>query len=317
MPALVGDVTYSQFLDWKKPVETFVQNDVAAYEKGKEGKAGGEAGDGQEVGPEEVGEPTYLLNVWLYFMELVGNNAHVERPEILEVLVRSLSALVDADLKDIPIHQDGDDLKDLLENGVDWYDGKDVTLCRLSCHLCAFFRNYIATHEPPDVAHCVEYKGERYYIEPERAMLLADASGGIPDVKKYTVAEVEDLNELQRMFDYQIKQVGDPDGALQFQLDLCMLAVLLRKEGERLPEKKVRSEWIDARSRHFAELPMSVVYDVRAFFLSTLKRYLEALFLRRTSGKGQSSPQAPGPTGNRQGRRNAGPRRSGGLSIVR
>ena len=69
--------------------------------------------------------------------------------------------------------------------------------------------------------------------------------------------------------DKEIEKTGDLYGELEFERELRVMAVLLRKEGEQLPinvaERKI---WIENRAKHFQGLPLDIVMGVRFFLFS-------------------------------------------------
>lgn len=311
LPVSVGDVTYSAFLDWRSPITDFVQKEVRQQEEGMEKDMPQDlkAADIHEMAAihqqqmekeqkkKGMTESQFLVNSFKMFLSIIQLGGHMERPEILEVLNKSLAAIIPEPLTEIAIHNAGDDLTEMLENGVDWFDGGDVTLCRLTCHLCNLFKNYIAIVPPIGDAYQCEYKGDAYYLQPDRVKRLYALNHPIIDKKAstsrrgFTTDEVNEISEYQRIFDKKIERKGDPDGALEFQLNLLQLAILLRKDGEMLPRaREERRKWVHERSLHFQQLPMSVVYEVRAFFLGISKYLLTSLILQHTSGKVQRSP---------------------------
>lgn len=329
LPTEVSSIPYSKFLDWRSPILAFVQNEVKNQEKER-----------AEVVPEKVNadnfhelaaihqqefeksqqskdmtETEYLLNSFKMFLTMIEMGAHIERPEILETLTKSLAAIIPERLNSIPITNDGEDLKALLENGIDWMDGNDISLVRLTCYLCNLFKNYIALVPPIGVAYSCEYKDETYFIEPERVKRL---NIGKEKGKGWTTDEVNEFTEYQRIFDKKIETKGDPDGSLEFEMCLLQLAILLRKEGEEMPETRdERRKWVYERSRHFADMPMSTVYEVRTFFLRTLGNLLMSRIMQRISGKPLPSLTSKKEATNTTGKQKRTRRKFQGLSMKR
>lgn len=333
IPTDVTGITYGAFLDWRSPIVTFVQGIVREQEAEKEQELPKEltpdnfkqlaqahnAAVEKDMQAKGMQEHEYLLNSFKMFCTMLAMGGHIERPEMLEVLEKSLSVLVKGDMSLLPIHNDTDEIDDLLGNGVNWLDGEDITLVRLLCYLCNLFSSYIAVIPPVDVRYQTTYKGEVYYLEPDRLQRLAVMGAPvIGQVKGFTVDEVNELTEYQRIFDKKIETKGDPDGALEFQLSLLQIAIMLRKDGEVLPRtREARRQWLHDRSLHFKELPMCVVYEVKAFFLRTLNVLLTNLITSRISAKGQVSPNGRKEARNTGGRQDRTRRRFRNLSIQR
>lgn len=334
LPASVAEVTYCQFLDWRSPITAFVQKEVKQQEKEAEKEmpenvtkdnfhqlaAIHQAQMEKDQQVKQLSEPEYLLNSFKMFLTMIQLGAHLERPEMLEVLNKSIAAIIPEPLNDIPITTPDDDLSDLLQNGVDWMDGQDLSLCRLTCYLCNLFRNYISIIPPIGQNYSCEYKGETYYVQPEKLLRLEGIN--LPTVghahRKFTTDEVNEFTEYQRIFDKKIETKGDPDGALEFQMNLTQLAILLRKDGERLPSaRNERRQWIHQRSAHFKDLPMSIVYEVRTFFLRTLRHSLLNLISQRILEKPLPSPTLQGITARQAARQRSGRRKRPKLSMKR
>jgi hypothetical protein len=87
----------------------------------------------------------------------------------------------------------------------------------------------------------------------------------------YTVGEVMEVEEADRMYRVAKKQQGDPDGTFEFTATLRSMAILLRPDGHVLPWREVDLErYVEQQSEKFQDLTMDVVLDVRFFLRSTL-----------------------------------------------
>jgi len=169
----------------------------------------------------------------------------------------------------------------MLTEGIDFFDGKDVTLTRLLCFYCSVFRSFIAVLPPVGEPLTFTYQGETYLLKAksvERAYTQ--------DQAKLTTNEVFEVIETRRIIEKATEVRGDPEGALEFQMNLALVAALARKENEPLPVNPAeRRRFVDGRALLFKGLPMSDVYRIRAFFLRTLTDLLTSMTMQLISAK--------------------------------
>jgi len=118
----------------------------------------------------------------------------------------------------------------------------------------------------------VEYKGEWYTISGRDLERATDKTKWVG-----SVGEMLTWNQLDHLMRETIAEppIGEDGKAIdqasiEFTFNRGQMAAVLRKVGEDLPTTEAELEaFIWARAEHFAELPMSVVRDVAAFFLVT------------------------------------------------
>ena len=151
----------------------------------------------------------------------------------------------------------------------DIYQEETVGLDGSLRKLYGYCINLIAPFKPalltPEDAHFM-YKGERFEIP----VILQQALVGealLPDVE--TIEAIE-AAEVQRYTYQATEKVGDADGSLAYSMYLKMLAVLARKQGERLPiDDGQRELWINNRAIHFQEIDAATALNVD-FFLASI-----------------------------------------------
>lgn len=109
-----------------------------------------------------------------------------------------------------------------------------------------------------------EYKGDRYTIP----VLAIRAMTGLPSIPaNLTAGEMIEAYEIKRLAQNRIGE-GDPDGAYMYTYYLQLLAVLARKEGEKLPHSDSEcADFIERRTVHFQEIDAGTALDVD-FFLA-------------------------------------------------
>lgn len=111
-----------------------------------------------------------------------------------------------------------------------------------------------------------EYKGEKYMLP----VLSIRAMTGLPGVPANLQAgEMIEAYEIKRLAQNRIGE-GDPEGAYLYTYYLQLLAVLARKEGEKLPHSDSEcADFIERRTVHFQEIDAGTALDVD-FFLAML-----------------------------------------------
>lgn len=237
--------------------------------------------------PFDASEITYAdfvdfqVNVQKMYKALEEDEA-ADVSEYLEEATFSLVEVVSGTTDFLPFGLD-EDVSELIEQDYSIRLGDKLTLVRLYAHVT----NLIEAFQPLTVDYRFEtnYKGENYYISPNKTARMLGLR------KAYTMGEVFDYNEFTRQFSNQIEKKGDLDGNLSFTLTMYQMAILLRKEGEKIPFKKSdRKTFYSERARHLAELPLGVVLSVRFFFTSIIMR------CARTATTDTSSSQKSGTT---------------------
>jgi len=126
-----------------------------------------------------------------------------------------------------------------------------------------------------------EYKGEKYTL---RAAYAAKTCGFRA---RFSLREATEAAMFQEMIDAPEKYPTlEAYLSAKFNYELAMLATILRKEGEELPENPVDLElWVIDRAKHFEDMPATVALDVTAFFFAVGKRLREEAALRQSLTK--------------------------------
>lgn len=114
-----------------------------------------------------------------------------------------------------------------------------------------------------------DYKGERWYIGQERAITFLSGLA-------LTAGEVIEVHEVKELMDLLIEKKGDPKYNYTYERDLRVVGILAKREGFELPfDINERLAYIEQQMRHFADLSLEVVLDIR-FFLKTILAELQA-----------------------------------------
>lgn len=141
--------------------------------------------------------------------------------------------------------------------------GKPPTLFGLYWHYVHLINSYVPTKV--DKNYQLEWK-DKVYVFDEGEVLALFGFG------KLTTGVTLTLLEMER-----VKSIRESKGFenLDFQLGLQQVAILLREPGVKLPlNRRERIEFIDKQVEVFEDLPATIVYDMRFFFLHTLTPYL-------------------------------------------
>ena len=175
-------------------------------------------------------------------------------------LLGAVSLLVKGPLHLLPVALETDKAE-MIQTGRALKIGEDLSLFRLFAYLVHLVDSYEG--EP---ANEIEYKGERYYLPADRAERFLTR-------KALTTGEVLEVEETRAVFEKRIKNEGDPEGVFAFTMDLWTLAILLRPKGHQLPHNPAELDaYIDRMSKHFQEIDLKTVLDVRFFLIATLRR---------------------------------------------
>lgn len=157
--------------------------------------------------------------------------------------------------------------------------GKPPTLFGLYWHYVHLINSYTPTRVKQD--YKLVWK-DKTYVFDEKEVLALFGFG------KLTTGVTLTLLEMER-----VKSIKESKGFenLDFQLGLQQVAILLREPGVKLPlNRRERIEFIDKQVQIFEDIPATIVYDMRFFFLHTLTPYLRntrksSMTRRRTPSK--------------------------------
>lgn len=199
---------------------------------------------------------------------------------------KALSFIVKGDLQKLPYHLPSDDLRLVLSSA---FNFSHLSITRLWGHIVCLIEAYGKDEDPDiDSAYAIEYKGESFFLEPDTARRFLGA-------KTYSFGEVAEVEEIDRQLGKEIEKKGDPTRSLEYERELRVMAILLRKEGEKLPfHPAKRREFLESRMNHFKDLPMTTVLDVRFFLHATLIESAELLITDTFSEDGPiSAPVIP------------------------
>lgn len=202
-------------------------------------------------------------------------------------LRHAVNQIIKGDLSAFPFMILTDDPKRMLKNHTYQFSMLDpeLSIHRLYIHLVNLMNSYENHVQPKQYViewYDIDEKGNevpcKYYMDPTRSidLLIGDTNTHTNPItsKRYTSGEVLEILEFQRSFSKKINATQDTDGNLSYNLGLSEMAILLRKDGYKLPRKRADFRaHIEKYKRIFAKLPLNVVFDCRFFLLSIFKHY--------------------------------------------
>lgn len=254
VPFDASQMKYSDFLDFKKMEQKFIKQHT--------------------IDPEGVEDMTDEDIKEFQKIEIDHESLNLH-------LVDALSYIIGGDISNMDFNSPNDDVEKLISEGYVLNIGDEITTIRLYAHVITIINQY----EPETIDKGykvewfdVEYNKDQsksknvkcdYFVEPEAALRIMAGD------KTYTNGEVISAIEYDRSANKEIDSVGDESGNIEFNLSLAQLAILLRREGERLPmRRKDRIRFIDRRKRIFENLTLDVVLNVRFFLSAIIQSYL-------------------------------------------
>jgi len=170
--------------------------------------------------------------------------------------------------------------KEMLNKGHLIKAGDPISIVRLYMHIITLVNQYKPEAIPPD--YFIEWyekplqggkkrrkndKKVKYYIQPNDVAVSFKFKS-----KHLKFSEVYLMSLVQDKFEQQKKSRKHLYGNALFNLNISSLAILLRKEGEKLPiDKKDYEPFLSERKQAFKDLPLSTVLDVRFFFQNIIE----------------------------------------------
>lgn len=256
------DYTYSQYIDFMKVEDRYLRESEEFLEFEKKQKE-------EEVDDKE-------------WMDIMRKKLY-EGKDNVDKVIEMLSYVVECDdWGEIPFNIDGMELEKKWRNGKIGSVFEEVSIVRLYFYLTDLFNGNEEERLVVTRKWSFEFNDDVYWIEPDRALRVMSEG----KLKTYTVLEFIEVSETERWLDKEIKEKGDLYGELEFERELRVLAVLLRKEGEELPiNVRERKKWIENRAKSFQRMPMDVVLGVRFFLSSIWEGFKMSLFMVHSGGE--------------------------------
>lgn len=181
-------------------------------------------------------------------------------------LMQALQHVIQGDLELIPFV-----LPDDLGEGGFPSIVKGVSLARLENHILKVARQGEENKRPENAGKYVFiYKGEEWFVGRKRATSFLTGMS-------FSAGEVIEVEEVLHLMDKLIEKRGDPNNSYLYERELRVVAILAQKPGFKLPfDIAERLAYVEKQMRYFADLPLSVVLDIRFFLQSTLNELVQS-----------------------------------------
>ena len=179
-------------------------------------------------------------------------------------------------------------------------DGDEISILRLYLHIDTIIRSY----QTVDAEYYSIWYGKEGEVEEEyiiRDDILKSVIDGDNDLTTGEAVEVmqfqSQLKKLQEMRDEKLDEEEDGqvvDGAFlvaqEWKARLQEAAILLRREGDKLPLHKLeREKWIKDRSAHLRDIGLKEMLDVRFFLTNSCVYHMTIAHLAHSGEEGLSS----------------------------
>lgn len=196
--------------------------------------------------------------------EKIGN----EEENAILVMAKSVGLFLGIDLAELLRAQVGD----VFEKEYKGLDGSLRSLYGYIAKLVGDCKPQLRSQENATFT----YKGQTFRIP----LILQQAIAGdvlLPDVETIEAVEAAEVQRvtfqsLKALEGLEGQQVADQRASLYYSLYLRLLAILARKDGERLPiQDAERERWINDRALFFQEIDAATALDLDFFLLGILR----------------------------------------------
>lgn len=187
--------------------------------------------------------------------------------EIQSILADALLNIIPGDVRSLPFAVSDTD-HELVDTTYQIQLNEEISLLRLYAH----YLNMIQAYKPNSIPETFvvnrwPWAKDRYKIKSKPAARM------ILDRPLNTGEAIECL-EWKRITDRAVEAKPLGVGNIEFTYGLTQIALLLRKEGERLPsDRRKLDQFIAQRRTTFQGLPLSVILDIRFFLIAALTNY--------------------------------------------
>jgi len=204
----------------------------------------------------------------LFFEALKGDDH--DAADAVMILIEVVEQVVKGDLSDIPFAVDGENVLDLMQSDFVFNFDDELSITRIYAHIITLLKR--VDIENLDNGKEIRIKnGEvEYVLDSVRAVRLMTETN-------VTAGEMLETLEFQKRFFGNSEKANLNDVTnLDFELGLTEVAILCRKEGEKLPWRKAELDnWLQKRIHEIKDIPLSDVLRIRFFLLDSLTNFVQ------------------------------------------
>ena len=210
-------------------------------------------------------------------------------------------------LNEIPVSLESDkDIEQMIDEGFTIRIGDPISLVRLYVHFISMVNNYIPDEvigdhiiisdddsaifrrekylsetlcPDPDADPALQELRQKHclYIGRDRAVSLLTGEGT-------TTGQVLEILEFQRRFSILMEAVKEGSAALDFELGLREMAILLLPHGKELPYKTgARRRFLQTQMKRMEDIPLDQILRVRFFLIGSLEDYIRTKITQDSS----------------------------------
>ena len=198
------------------------------------------------------------------FIDEIKEDFEYGLPEVIEQIVKG-------DITNIPYSIENESIITLIENDFFFEFDNEISIGRLYAHIITLLKRVDIENLPKSKTQILIHGAdEKYVIDSVRAVRLMTETN-------LTAGEMVETLEFQRRFLAVRENANLQDVAsIDFELGLTEVAILCRKEDEKLPHRKVEfDEWLKKRVTDIQKIPLTDVLRIRFFLLSCLIDFVQ------------------------------------------
>lgn len=182
--------------------------------------------------------------------------------QAVTTLVSSIQKLCPGDVDSLPFALADDNYQELVDSGYQVQLGHELSVIRLYTHIV----NLINEYKPERIPSVFKWNwlNKTYQVKSlPAARILAD--------KALTTGEAIEVMEYKRRAKKVSDENVDQSGNIDFELGLTEVAILLRRNGEKLPSNRRHlTAFLGKRRKLFENMTLDKVMDLRFFLLNAL-----------------------------------------------
>lgn len=204
----------------------------------------------------------------LFFEALKGDDH--DAADAVMILIEVVEQVVKGDLSDIPFAVDGENVLDLMQSDFVFNFDDELSITRIYAHIITLLKRVDIENLDNGKEIRIKNGEHEYVLDSVRAVRLMTETN-------VTAGEMLETLEFQKRFFGNSEKANLNDVTnLDFELGLTEVAILCRKEGEKLPWRKAEFDnWLQKRIHEIKDIPLSDVLRIRFFLLDSLTNFVQ------------------------------------------